>query len=129
MNDGGDYWVNINGGRTPKSKADEISGTGYGQYGDLDHTKTGLAPKKSAAGWLNREGRFWPCRYEEHREFAQRILNSTAIKLEERGWARINHRKDWYCAKDLSEAQVQWMVDHRFDPEEYNPIAPSLKGR
>lgn len=129
MNDGGMHWLSVGGSRIRKSKMDEVYDAGYGQYGDLDHTKTGLAPKKSVAGWLSRAGRFWPCHCEEHQEFASRILHNTAIKLETRGWVRVHHRKDWHCAKDLSEAQVQWMVEHGFDPDEYNPIATGIKGR
>jgi hypothetical protein len=128
MNDGGEYWLNIAGGRTPKSEGDKVSKTAYGEYMDLDHKLTGLAVKESAAGWLSRTGRFFPCRSMEHEEYASLILHSDGMKLEERGWVRIYHRKDWHCAKDLSEEQEHWMSEHSFDPDIYNPIAANRRG-
>lgn len=127
MNDIGDYWLNRNGGRTPKSEGDVVSDTGFGQYRDLDHTKTGLAMVQSDAGWLSRAGRFYPCRSVEHENYADLIFHSSGRSMEKKGWVRVYSKREWIAAKRLSPDQFQWLHDRGYDTEDYNSdLAPHL---
>jgi hypothetical protein len=126
VNDGGDFWLNINGGRTPKSKDDKVFETACGEYEDLDHTKTGLKVKESKSGWLDREGRYYPCRYYEHDIYARLILRKTVKELERLGWVRINGKNDWRCEKRLNQTQLNWLYEHGYKVDDYDDIEPWL---
>ncbi len=120
MNDIGDYWLNQNGGRTPKSEGDVVSGVGFGQFSDLDHKKTGLALIKSDAGWLSRCGRFYPCRNVEHENYADLIFHSSGRSMEKKGWVRIYSKREWIATKRLSPDQFRWLHEGGYDTEDYN---------
>lgn len=127
MNDGGDYWLNINGGRTPKSESDKVFETAYGEYASLAHEKTGLNVKESDHGWLSPDAKFYPCNYYEHDLYALYILKEDVSDLELGGWVRLAG-KDWNSRKRLNPRQLSWLSSHGYDVDNYyEDIAPWLE--
>jgi len=126
VNDGGGWWINSAGGRIPKGKDDKIFEIAYGEYEDLDHTKTGLKVKESKSGWLDREGQYYPCRYYEHDIYACLILRKTVRELERLGWVRINGKNNWHSEKRLNQTQLNWLYEHGYKVNNYDDIEPWL---
>ena len=120
FNDLGKYWLNTAGGRILKSEGDAVSGVGFGQYKELDHTKTGLVVGKSDAGWLSRAGRFYPCRNVDHENYASLILHSSGRSMETGGWIRIYSKREWIATKRLSTDQLTWLQKRGYDTENYS---------
>jgi hypothetical protein len=56
---------------------------------DLDWSETSLVDPKSAAGWLDRAGRFHGCPHEAHDTYADLVLKTSAFDLENAGWVRV----------------------------------------
>jgi hypothetical protein len=114
------YWLNVNEGRTPKSEKDVIFETAEGDYSDLDHTKTGLVVKHSDAGWLSPDGRWFPCRFHEHRLYATLILKMEYTDLKDRGWVSVEGKRlGWFCEKLLMEAQRAWLIKKGYEVHEW----------
>lgn len=127
VNDGGDFWLNINGGRTPKSKSDKVFEVAYGEYADLDHEKTGLKIEQSPHGWLSPAAKFYPCRYYEHDLYARYILRKELETLERCGWVRVSG-EDWQSRKRLNPRQLAWLSSRGCNVDNYyEDIAPWLE--
>lgn len=107
-----DYWLNVNGGRTPKAPDDKVFEQVEADYDDLDHKKTGLFVEESVSGWLDRSGRWYPCDYTYHDNYAERILKDTTKRLEAAGWARVRGLDDFHCEIRLSAEQRNWLLHH-----------------
>ena len=102
MEDLSKWWLNINGGRTPKSQEDEVLEQMEAEYEDLDHKKTGLFLEESSTGWLGPSGDWHPCESTHHDNYAELILKSTTKMLDRSGWVRIYGMKDWICNRRLT---------------------------
>ncbi len=114
------YWGNINGGRTPKCEDDIIYETAKGKYVDLDHTKTGLYVKRSEAGLLSPQGRWFPCPFHKHTDYANLILRMSREDLRSRGWVHVSTKQDWFCSQLLTEVQREWLVNHDHKVDEWD---------
>jgi len=115
-----EYWLNCNGGRTPKEPEDKVFEQVEADYDDLDHKKTGLFLEKSEAGWLSRSAIWYPCDYTCHDNYAERILKDTTKRLEAAGWARVRGLSDWHCERRLSADQRNWLLNqgHKVEDDE-----------
>ena len=58
-------------------------------YDCLDWTKTTVLMEDSKYGWLDREGKFYGCSYEQHEYQARFIHKKTRRELEELGWIAV----------------------------------------
>jgi len=119
MEDGGlcwgeEYWLNINGGRTPKGPEDKVFEQVEAEYEDLDHKKTGLFLEESAAGWLDRRGGWHPCESTHHDNYAELILKNTTKQLDAAGWTRIYGVNDFVCQIRLSAEQRNWLLHYGY---------------
>lgn len=110
------FWMNINGGLTPKHEDDVIYEVVIGEYEDLDHKKTGLFLDCSDSGWLDPEGVWYPCRYHEHDVYAELIIKQSLRTLICRGWVRVWSNKIGYSnSLPLTSAQQIWLSEHGHD--------------
>jgi hypothetical protein len=66
-------------------------------FEDLDWHKTALVdpdPEDPSIGWIDRNGKHYPCTYENHDEFVDKILKTTVQELEEHGWIRVYGKRN-----------------------------------
>jgi len=98
MRDSGDYWINYNGGKCPKSLKDKVKEGPIraSDFMSLDWKDSDLIKPDEETGWLDRNGRFYGCRYMEHDDVALFIFKSTSDTLMRLGWVRIDAKGDMY---------------------------------
>lgn len=113
VEDGGDRWINLAGGYFHKSDGVEIlESLLTDEYRQLDWKKTGIYKTSGTAGWLDPGGKMHYCDTNEHRLYADLILNATEDELMERGWCRVRGKNtdfDFYCAETLTAEQWNFL--------------------
>lgn len=88
----------------------------------------------SPYGWIDREGKWYGCKYSDHASVANLVLHSSERALEMQGWIKVyrNFRGevDWFFDCDLgairsrlTPAQVKTLEDHGI----YEPWFDSIK--
>ncbi len=85
-------------------------------FEDLDWAGTWLTTGDSTpCGWVDPDGHYFPCRSQDHIDYAKLVLHSSERELESAGWAKI--------ASDLEKPDVYVvMVDRRLSPDQRNTI-------
>lgn len=56
-------------------------------WDELDYSY--LLKPESKYGWIDRNGRFYGCNYEEHDDIAELVLHKSSRQLETEGWIKI----------------------------------------
>lgn len=80
-------------------------------------------------GWLDRYGRFYPCKFNYHLSKAYKLEKKLGLKhsLEYLGWVRIHSvgvyrfGADQYHGRQyvkITESQRKWLIDNGFEIEE-----------
>jgi hypothetical protein len=116
--DGGNKWINFNGGWSPKSNTNVILEEQIASdMRELDWKKTSLYKPNSDSGWLDRNGKFTGCDSRMHDLIADLILNQSVAELENQGWVRIYGKDSWVLPSGrlnirLSPAQRNYLSSH-----------------
>ena len=108
----GRKFISYMGGYNFGCKDDEILETVEAEdFESLDWSKTTLLIPDSDAGWLDRNGKFYGCRSEDHDVLAYFYLKKDVSELEKEGWVRV------YGGPDTRASWVQsgWVQGGRFD--------------
>lgn len=82
-----------------------------------------------STGWIDRDGKFYPCDYGEHVKFCEKI-GFTERELELKGWVKITRLRDnnesmFVAVKRLSEEQEQYLINAGFDKKTIDLYLPS----
>lgn len=113
--DGGKYWINHKGGRTPKNEKDIILKTQFAECeADLDWENTCIygTIEEYEAGYLSPEGRFYGCYEMGHAAIASFIVkNSWPEKL---GWIHIYSKNEFWSELEFTEAQKLFLDKHGY---------------
>lgn len=56
-------------------------------WGDLDYSF--LVKNDSPYGWIDRNGKYYGCEYEDHEDIAEFVLHKTSRQLEAEGWIKV----------------------------------------
>ena len=125
-NRGRPVWVNRNGGWYPRGEnAVSVKTTqaeGYWELPEEDTTKYRNllnVPDSCRLGWLSPEGKFYPCGYADHDEYAYMIIGQPVKMLEAEGWCRITGSNDrpsimWGRGREATEAQAEFLLDNNY---------------
>lgn len=131
MEDDGTWWRNEAGGGFPKKgMAVKVFETVEADcIDDLDHTKTHFYTSidpNSMDGWCSPDGKFHPCGYFQHDQYAHRILKKATFDLEKEGWARCHSSRDgdaFFVTRDnrrLTPEQRNTLSRRGFNVEDYH---------
>jgi hypothetical protein len=80
-------------------------------------------------GWLNRRGKFYPCRFNGHNNASVRIARKLHLKgsLEYLGWVKVHSAGVWFYEADsyqgrlsvrITETQIKWLRDNGYEVRE-----------
>lgn len=125
MEDKGGHWVNASGGGFNKGSGVQVlEECEVNDELELDWTKTALIREEdSNSGWLDREGKWYPCNSREHDRYAYYILRKNVGDLEKGGWVRVYGSPDssipWTAIgegeyKRISKQQYRWLKDRGY---------------
>lgn len=133
VEDGGKYWINLQGGRCPKRDKDKIlQRVRVPDYHSLDWSLTALGMEKDPdAGWLEPDGKFHGCGSRAHDRYADLVLHSTPDALDKMGWVRVYSApgmstswtggKDWICVSSRpTDAQIKWLEARGHEVTDYD---------
>lgn len=56
-------------------------------WDDLDYSF--LLKNESPYGWIDRNGKYYGCEYEDHDDIAELVLHKTSRQLETEGWIKV----------------------------------------
>lgn len=120
ISEDGTRLINIYGGwhnYTPRE--DDIVVEADSWY-DLDWSH--LLKPDSPYGWIDRDGKWYGCGYQNHSAVAEFVLGKTERDLEESGWVKLyrryNGETDWYMESDqgirnrITQAQIKTLKEH-----------------
>ena len=97
------------------------------KYEDLPFKKY-LINDKYKTGWVDREGRFYGCDWEQHSDVAWYCFGKEEYELEEAGWIKITNTiyKDWFSNSNgeldyyytsdwpMTAEQINWLNKNGF---------------
>ncbi len=77
-------------------------------------------------GWLDRQGKLWPCKFMEHSKKAHDIQKKNRCKfsIEYAGWIKVHCAGIWffeadsYCDRQYvkkTKRQLRWLFNHGYD--------------
>lgn len=81
--------------------------------------------RASKNGWLNHEGKFYPCRFNHHCEASAKLEKKFHLKhsLEYVGWIKVHSAGVWFFEADgyhgrqyvkVTQAQYRWLLKHGY---------------
>ena len=90
-------------------------------WDDLDYSF--LVKNDSLYGWIDRNGRYYGCEYEDHDDVAELVLHKTSRQLEEEGWIKVyrgyNRERETYIDDKWSHLvtpeQLQTLVEKQLE--------------
>ena len=109
----GESYFNVNDGFSPVDSGETIVEEVEAEdWHHLDYSKTCLvADDDSDTGWLDRSGRYHPCSYGDHDQYALLVLKQSVLLMESQGWVRVLGKSlHMYTAKiSMSAEQRNWL--------------------
>lgn len=115
-------WINSLGGRCSISEQSIVLETVYAEeFEDLDWSSTSLNLPDSKFGWLDRNGKFYGCSYEDHDSCAYYLLKSDVSDIESKGWVRVYDDHFVLHKGNLSAEQRNYLslAGHKIDKHLY----------
>lgn len=81
---------------------------------------------KHVNGWLDRRGKFYPCRFNKHLASSIEIEKKLGLKhsIEYLGWIKVHDAGVWFFEADsyqgrqyvkITEAQNKWLFDNGYE--------------
>ncbi len=113
-----DCWRNNDHSFTPKYPGDKILDCQESKFKDLDHKRTSLFLETGETGWLDRQGRWYPCPSCGHNVYAEFILKKKSCKLENSGWVMVRSASMFLCLKRLSADQRNWLLNQGYEVDD-----------
>jgi hypothetical protein len=81
---------------------------------------------KAVDGWLDRQGKFYSCKFNHHDETAGKLIRKLRLKHtpEYLGWIRVHSAGCWFFRADeyqgrqyvkVTRQQNKWLLDNGFE--------------
>jgi hypothetical protein len=118
----GSRWVNnMGGGFYDNSNVTILEEVESEDFYSLDHGRTALGQMKGdcTSGWVSPKGKFFPCDYKDHDEYAYLVLRKEVRELEEEGWARLGGIRPHMGDKGYTDFQIR----KKLTPEQRNRLS------
>jgi len=80
-------------------------------------------------GWLDRRGKFYPCRFNRHHATSVKLEKKLGLKhsIEYLGWIKVHDAGLWFFEADsfqgrlhvkITETQNKWLLDNGYEIRE-----------
>jgi len=82
--------------------------------------------KAALNGWLDRRGKFYPCKFNNHFKAAYKLEKQLKLQksLEYLGWVKVHNTGVWFFVADeyydrhyvrITQNQEKWLLDNGYE--------------
>jgi hypothetical protein len=111
------WWVDRHGKQHAYADGDLRAFPIYEAEDFDDFVLTCYLKKTLAAGWIDRQGRFWGNDFFDHNNTIHDMLKKTVAEVEAGGWVKLNFH-EWICLRPLSPEQRATLIRIGREPED-----------